>query len=70
MPLYYFIIAMPGHTYDDPEGVHLPSDGAAMDYGRRVVLELKEGDFESAGAELQIRDENGQTIHSIPFWPP
>ena len=70
MPLYRFIIEVPGHTYSDPEGVQLPSEDAAIDYGRRVVRELKEGEFESAGAVLHIRDENGQIIHSIPFSPP
>jgi len=70
MPLCYFIIETPGHTYEDPEGVQLPSDGPAIAYGRRIVRELKEGNFESAGAVLRVRDEGGQIIHSIPFWPP
>ena len=70
MHRYYFIIEMPDHTYDDPEGERLPSDGAAKDYGRRVVRELKESDFESAGAVLRVTDESGQTIDSIPFWLP
>ena len=70
MPRYYFTVDMPDHTYDDPDGEPLPSDGAAKDYGRRVVRELKESDFESAGAVLRVRDESGLTIHSIPFWLP
>jgi hypothetical protein len=70
MPRYYFIIETPDHTYDDPEGELLPSDGAAKDYGRRVVRELKENDFELAGAVLRVRDESNQTIDSILFWLP
>lgn len=68
MPRYYFIIEVPDHTYDDPDGEQLPSDGAAKDYGYQIVRELKEGEFESAGAVLRVQDENGQTIHCIPFW--
>jgi hypothetical protein len=68
MPRYYFIIEVPDHTYNDPDGELLPGDEAAKDYGYCVVRELIEGEFESAGAVLRIRDESGQTIHSIPFW--
>jgi hypothetical protein len=59
---------MPDHTYEDPEGEHLSSDGAAEDHGRRIIRELKETKFETAGAVLHVRNESGQTIHSIPFW--
>lgn len=70
MHRYYFIVEMPDHTYDDPEGEPLPSDVAAKDYARRVVRELKESDFKWASAVLRVRDESGRTIDSIPFWPP
>jgi hypothetical protein len=67
MPRYYFIIEVPDHTYDDPDGELFPSDEAAKDYGYLIVRELKEGEFE-AGAIMHIKDEDGQTIHSVPFW--
>jgi hypothetical protein len=67
MPWYYFVVEMPDHTYDDSEGKHLPSDQDAKDYGARVVRELRESDFESAGAILHVRDEGGQIIQTIPF---
>ena len=70
MPRYYFIIEAPDYIYDDPEGEQLSSDAAAKDYGHRVIRELKESGFETAGTVLHIRDENGQTIDSIPFWLP
>ena len=66
MPRYYFVVEMPDHTYDDSEGEQLPSDAAAKTYGDRVVRELKERDFESAGAILLVRNEGGQIIQSIP----
>ena len=68
MPRYYFLVEMPDYTYDDDsDGKQLPSDTAAKDYGARVVRELKERDFGSAGAILHVRDEGGQIIQSIPF---
>ena len=67
MPRYYFVVEMPDHTYDDFEGEQLPSDAAAKTYGDRVVRELKERDFELAGAILLVRNEGGQIIQSIPF---
>jgi Domain of unknown function (DUF6894) len=67
MPRYYFVVETPDHTYGDSEGEPLPSDTAAKTYGHRVVCELKDSDFQSAGAVLHVRDEGGQTIRSIPF---
>jgi hypothetical protein len=67
MPQYHFVIDVTDHTYDDPDGAPFPSEGAATDFGRQLVCELKEGGFE-AGAVLHITDESGQTVHSIPFW--
>ena len=68
MNRYYFVIETPDHTYDDQEGELLPSDQAAKDYARRVVRELKQGEFESAGAVLHVRNESGAIVCSIPFW--
>jgi hypothetical protein len=68
MPRYYFVIDVPDYTYDDPNGEQLPTDEAAKDRGHRIIRELIEGDFESAGAILHVRNKSGRTIHSIPFW--
>lgn len=68
MPRYHFIIEAPDHTYDDPDGTHFSSDGAAKDYGHQIVHELIKGEFESAGAVMHVTDESGRIIHSIPFW--
>lgn len=67
MARYYFIIDVPDHTYDDPEGEQFLSQEAAREYGHRIIRELTEGGFE-AGAVLRITDESGQTVHSTPFW--
>ena len=67
MPQYYFVVETPDHVYDDSEGKQLPNDSAAKGYAERVVRELKECDFESAGATLHVRGEGGRIIQSIPF---
>jgi len=61
------IVQFPDQMHDDPEGQHFPSHDAARDHGHRIVRELKEGGYHAPGAVLHVRDETGQTIHSIPF---
>jgi hypothetical protein len=67
MPRYHFVVRAPDHTYDDPDGTHLPNHDAAKDQGKRIVGELKDGGYCPGNAALVIHDETGQTVHSIPF---
>jgi phage replication-related protein YjqB (UPF0714/DUF867 family) len=67
MPQYRFIIHVTDHTYDDPDGEHFLSDGAAKDHGHRIARELKEDGFDPS-AVRRVKDERGLTVHSIPFW--
>jgi hypothetical protein len=64
---YYFVVEAPDHKHDDPWGIHLPDHEAAKDYGHRIVKELKEGGYHPPDSILVVRDEMGNTIHSIPF---
>jgi hypothetical protein len=68
MPRFYFIIDVPDHTYDDPDGMRFLNHEAAKEFGHQIIRELKDGGFESAGAVLYVTDESGHTIHSVPFW--
>ena len=67
MPRYFFVVEMPDHIFDDPDGERLPNDAAAKDYGERVVRELKESNFACDRATLHVKDERGRTVRSIPF---
>ena len=50
MPRYFFILAYPDQEIDDPRGVIVPSDEAAIEAGRKIVDELL--------AELRPDDPN------------
>jgi hypothetical protein len=67
MPRYHFVVHAPDHHHDDPDGSVLPDPQAAKEHGHRLIRELKEGDYHPPGATLQVVDETGQLIHSIPF---
>ena len=67
MPRYHFVVREPDHTHDDQDGVHLPNHDAAKDHGDRIVRELKEDGYHPGDAALDIHDETGQKVHSIPF---
>jgi hypothetical protein len=38
---YFFIIEYGGQEIDDPEGVVLPGDTAAIEYARRIIDDLR-----------------------------
>jgi hypothetical protein len=67
MPRYHFVVRAPDQTHDDPEGTHLPNHDAAKDHGHRIVGELKAGGYCPEDTALLIKDETGQTLHSIVF---
>jgi hypothetical protein len=67
MPRYHFVVRASDHTHDDPNGTHFPDHDSARDHGHRIVREPKEGGYHPEDGVLLIRDETGQTVHSIPF---
>ena len=67
MPRYHFVVRAPEHTYDDPDGVHLPNQDAAMEQGHRIVRELSDDGYRPGDAALVIQDETGRIVHSISF---
>ena len=67
MPRYHFVVCEPDHRHDDRDGMHLPNHDAAKDEGNRIVRELKDDGYCPGNAALVIKDETGQTVHSVPF---
>ena len=67
MARYHFVVRASDHSHDDPEGLVLSDHHAAREHGHRVVRELKEGHYHPPGATLDVVDETGRIIHSIPF---
>lgn len=67
MPCYRFVIHTSDCTYDDPDGELFLSEEAARDHARRIIRELREDGFDPSSV-LDVTDERGCTVHSIPFW--
>jgi hypothetical protein len=67
VPRYHFVVHAPDHRHDDPNGMLLWSHEAARAHGYRIVRELKDGGYDPPGATLLVLDEEGETVHCIPF---
>ena len=67
MPRYYFVVHAGDHGHDDPYGTDLADHHAAHAYAHRIIRELKEGGYHPLGATMSVRDEAGNTLHSITF---
>ena len=67
MPLYYFTIDASDHGYSDGCGTVLSHNEAAREYAHRVMRELMEGEHPTLGATMDVKDEAGHTVYSIPF---
>ena len=67
MPRYYFVVRAADHSHDDPRGTDLADHHAARAYAHRIVQELREGGYHPSGATMTVRDEAGNTVHSITF---
>jgi hypothetical protein len=67
MPRYYFVIRAEDHTRHDPDGMVLAGPHTANEHGQRIVSELKAAGYDPPRATLDVLDETGKTIRSIPF---
>jgi len=70
MPQYFFDVRSIEWDYNDPDGIPLPDDEAAIAYAERMIRELKEDDgYNAPDLQLLARSETGCTIFSVPFNP-
>lgn len=68
MPLYFFNIR-DGHDVDeDDEGVELPDVEAARAEALATVEELREELRGAGNIELEITDETGRRLLTVPFF--
>ena len=64
---YFFIIEYGGQEIDDPEGVVLPGDTAAIEYARRIIDDLrKERRPEDPEATIVVKNTVGDVIYRFP----
>jgi hypothetical protein len=59
-----------GHEDDDPNGVLLSDNAAALNYADRFIRELKEERrYNDPNLMVIVRDRMKQVVLSIPFFP-
>ena len=58
-------ILLRDHSHDDPHGTDLADHHAARAYALRIIQELREGGYRPSEATMTVRDELGNTLHSI-----
>ena len=71
MPRYFFTIRRSGRDLkNDPSGTILPNLGAALSHAESMITTLRNGaGYTDLGLMMFVKDENGQTILSLPFVP-
>ena len=71
MPRYFFTIYGQDRVTDDPEGTYLLDDSAALSYADYTIQELrkKSGYEDDLSLMVIVKDQAGQTVLSLPFFP-
>jgi len=71
MPKYFFAIHKKDRVEDDPEGIYLPDVAAAVSYAEGTIRELrkKSGYEDDLSLMMIVRDQTGQMVLSLPFFP-
>jgi hypothetical protein len=71
MPRYFFTIHRQDQVEDDPDGTYLPDAEAALSYAEYTIRELrkKSGYKDDLALMMMVKDEAGQTVLSLPFFP-
>ncbi|AWM87226.1 hypothetical protein [Microvirga sp. 17 mud 1-3] len=68
MPLYFFNIRDGYELDEDEEGIELPDLEAARAEALAIVEELRDQLTDAANIELEIADESGQRLLTVPFF--
>ena len=71
MPRYSFTIHGRDRVADDPDGTYLPDVTAALSYAEYTIRELrkKNGYKDDLALMMMVKDQAGQTVLSLPFFP-
>jgi hypothetical protein len=71
MPRYFFTIHGRKQVEDNPAGAYLPDAKAALSCAAFIIRELrKNNDYvDDPSLMMIIKDEVGQTVSSLPFFP-
>ena len=70
MPRYFFTIRGRDRFKDDHHGTNLPDVAAALSNAERKIWDLrKENEYDDPSLMMIVKDEAGQTVLSLPFFP-
>jgi hypothetical protein len=71
MPRYFFTIQGKDRVQNDPDGTYLPDAEAALSYADYSIRELRKKSVYEDDLSLMmiIKDQAGQTVSSLPFFP-
>jgi hypothetical protein len=71
MPRYFFTIHREDQVEDDPDGAFLPDEVSALSYAEHTIRELrkKSGYKDDLSLMMMVKNQAGQTVLSLPFFP-
>jgi hypothetical protein len=71
MPRYFFTIHRQDRIENDRDGTYLSDAEAALSYADYTIRELrkKSGYEDDLTLMMIVRDQDGQTVLSLPFFP-
>ncbi len=71
MPRYFFTVQRQDRVENSPDGVYLPDADAALSYADYTIRELrkKSGYEHDLSLMMIVKDQAGQTVLSLPFFP-
>ena len=70
MPRYFFTIHGQDRVADDPEGTYLPNTAVALSYADYTIRGLrKKSGYNDLARMMFVKDQAGQTVLSLPFFP-
>jgi hypothetical protein len=72
MPRYYFVVSSPLGSEADHNGLELPGDAAARDWGLRAVHDIRAEDphTDFLGWHVEIRNDLGDLLLKVPVNSP
>jgi hypothetical protein len=72
MPRYYFLVSSPLGSEADPNGLELPGDDKAREWGLRAVRDIRAEDphADFFGWHVEVRDDSGNLVLKLPMERP
>ena len=70
MPQYFFTVRGRNRAEDDRDGTNLPDIAAALSNAEHKIRELRtQSEYDDPSLMMIVKDESGQTVLSLPFFP-